>query len=93
MILLYFNVKCALADRKFIHSLQMDVLGPRKIWPDLVTHQQDAWQQSGKWNISKEDVRSAERDSWLEQWLSATQSTQKSAVNLQKKGRKTPFTQ
>lgn len=41
------------------------------------THRRGAWRRSAKWNISKEDVHSAERDNWLERWLSATRSQQK----------------
>lgn len=52
-----------------------------------VTHQQGAWQQSAKWNISKVDVRSAERDSWLEQWLSENKA-QKSQLWIYKRRQK-----
>lgn len=42
------------------------------------THQQGAWRQSVKWNISEEDVHSSEQDNWLEPWLSQDKRTRTS---------------
>lgn len=84
-----------LAHVKQLHGCLGNIFNivPGAIWLNLSeTHQQGAWQQSVKWNISKEGVHSAEQDNWPERWLSATQNQQKQELSCRftKKKPQTP---